>query len=64
MDVKTCPDCGVKMVNGSCPECGRAEKSTEKTAEAKPEPSKGWGNNGKQKWPFGPKKPLSPGICG
>ena len=23
MDAQTCPDCGVKMVNGVCPECGK-----------------------------------------
>lgn len=31
MDVEACPDCGVKMINGFCPECGKPAVKSETT---------------------------------
>ena len=46
MDVQICPDCGVKMVNGLCPECGKPsaeEKSSGTDRDIPIVGSGGWG---------------------
>jgi predicted amidophosphoribosyltransferase len=50
MDVETCPDCGVKMVNGVCPECGKPATKSETavpTTQSQTAPGSrppGWGS--------------------